>query len=141
MALRSSGVLAQLDPSALARGVLIALAVVGPAAGLSIALIDTTTDDGSGGLRLLFYVVILVGFGLGGWQVARTVTEVPITHGAFVGLLTFALVQAVVLTGSAAVGRDGPVSAAALAFSALMASSAGMIGATLGLRRQRRWHH
>jgi hypothetical protein len=48
------------------------------------------------------------------------------------------VVQAVVLAVSAVVGREGGVSAAALAFNGLLAASAGMIGAMLVSGRGRR---
>ncbi len=131
--------LRQLDPGVLGLGVLSAVVIVGPAAALSIALVDRDSDDGAGALGLLFIAVILFGFAFGGHRTARTGVHLPVTHGAFVGLLAFAAVQAVVLTGSAIVGREGQVSVLALAVSALMASSAGMIGASLGVRRST-WH-
>jgi hypothetical protein len=127
--------LSRLDGRVLLRGVLVALVVVGPAAALSIALVDTDGDDAGGPLGLLFFAVILVGFAIGGHHVGRTDVDLPITHGAFVGLVTFALVQGVILAVSSIGGREGDVSAAALGLSALIASAAGMIGATLGVRR------
>jgi hypothetical protein len=131
--------LRQLDPGVLGLGVLSAVVIVGPVAALSIALVDRDSDDGAGALSLLFIAVILIGFAFGGHRTARTGVDLPVTHGAFVGLLGFAAVQAVVLTGSAIAGREGQVSVLALAVSALMASSAGMIGASLGVRRTT-WH-
>ena len=127
--------LRELDGRALGVGVLAALLVVAPTTALSIAVIDTDAENGAGPLSLVLIVVTLFGFGFGGHRVARGGVGLPVTHGAFVGLLTYALVQAVVLTGSAIVGREGQVRIVALAISALLASSAGMIGASLGVRR------
>lgn len=128
--------LRQLDPRVLGIGILRALLIVAPVAALSIAVVGTDDEGGGGGgLSLLFTVLLLVGFGLGGRRAARTGVDLPITHGAFVGLLTFAFVQAVILTASAIIGREGDINIVALAFRTLMASGAGMIGAMLGVRR------
>jgi hypothetical protein len=126
--------LGQLDPRVIGLGVLRALLIVAPVAGLSIVVVGAD-DEGGSGLGLLLIALLLVGFGLGGRRAARTGVDLPMTHGAFVGLVTFALVQAVILTGSAIIGREGDISIVSLAFSALMASGAGMIGAMLGIRR------
>ena len=127
--------LRQLDPRALADAIVLAAVIVGPAAAVSFLVVDRDADDGGGALSLVFIALILVGFGIGGRRVARAGVVLPLTHGAFVGLLTFAAVQVLILVLSAIAGNESEVRVASLAFSALLASSAGMIGASLGLRR------
>lgn len=129
--------LARLDGRVLAIGITSALLIVVPAAIASILVVgtDAADDNGGGAVALLFFVVILVGFGVGGNRVGRTDVELPVTHGGFVGLLSFGLVQVVILVGSTIVGREGGIDVLSLAVSALLASSAGMIGASLGVRR------
>lgn len=131
-------VASQLRGPALVRGIGTALAIVVPATLASVALVDTDGDDGGGGVGLLFVAVILIGFGLGGRTAARTGAPLPITHGAFVGLITFTLVQAGALAISSMVGREGDISGATIVMGALMACSAGMIGASVG-RRTSHW--
>lgn len=136
---RAQSTIAQLDPAALVRGVVVALVVVAPAAAISIALV-AVRDEGepAGVASLIAYLAILVGFGVGGRAVARSGVVLPMTHGAFVGLIAYAIAQVVILSGSSIVGREGRVSIASLALSALLASSSGMIGAMLGSRRSSR---
>ena len=127
----------QLDRSALGRGVAAGVAVVGPAAGLSAALVDAD-DEGTGALGVVLFAVIVLGFAVGGAVPARRGVPLPFTPGAVTGVTTFAVVQAAVLVVSAAVGREGDVSITALLVNGLLASSAGMIGAMLASRRGRR---
>ncbi|MGY6500260.1 MAG: hypothetical protein ACXIVQ_05075 [Acidimicrobiales bacterium] len=128
----------QLRGATLAVGIGTALALVVPATLASVALVDTDGDDGGGALGLLFVALILVGFGLGGRTAARTAAPLPITHGAFVGLITFTLVQAGALLVSSLAGREGDINTATIVIGALMACSAGMIGASFG-RRGSHW--
>ncbi len=135
--------LARLDGKALMIGITAALVIVVPAAVASILVIgtgDDGNDNGGGAVALVFFLAVIVGFGVGGHRVGRTGVELPVTHGGFVGLLAFGLVQVVILVGSAIVGREGGVDVVSLAISALLASSAGMIGASLAVRRAG-WNH
>jgi hypothetical protein len=110
--------------------------IVGPLAGLSVLLVDTESES-SGGLGGVFFLAILVGFGLVGGLAARAAPRVPLTHGAVAALVAFVVVQVTVLLIAFVSGHDSDVNPFALVFGALMAASAGTIGALIGTRRRR----
>lgn len=130
------GAARDLDRAALRRGILVGVAVVGPLAAAS-SVVARGDGEGAGPLSLLFFALILLGFGLAGAATARTGVHLPNTHGAMTGLVTFAVVQAAVLAVSALVGREGGVSIAGLVFNGLLAASTGMIGAMVVANRRR----
>jgi hypothetical protein len=107
-------------------GVAIAIAVPVATAGSAIA------DEGSG-LGILFAVIALVGFGVGGWIAGSRRPTAPLLHGAIAGLVAAAVAQAA--AAGVAVADERDVSAAAVAVNALLAASVGLTGGWLADRQ------
>lgn len=126
-----------LDRETLVQAAAIGVLVVGPLAGLSFLLVDTDSES-SGGLGGIFFAGIVAAFGLVGFVGGRSAPRVPMTHGAIAAAATFVVVQATILLIAWVAGRDSHVSIVALVFGALVAASAGTIGAMLATRRARR---
>lgn len=107
-----------------------ALAVVIPAAVAQIII-------GVPGLRSLLFVVVLVGFGVGGHRAATLAPAAPLTNAALAALAAFVLAQVVGIVVGVLTGGGGftPVR---VAFLALLATSCGMVGAMVALRRRPR---
>ena len=129
----------ELDRDALVQGAAVGVLTVGPLAGLSVWLVDTD-GDGSGGLGATFFLGILVAFGVVGWFTGRTAPRVPLTHGAVAALIAFVVVQTTILLMASVAGRDTDPSVVGLIFGALLAASAGTIGALVSQRRPGRNH-
>jgi hypothetical protein len=110
-------------------GVAIAIAVPVATAGSAIA------DDGSSALGVLFALVALVGFGVGGWIAGSRQPASPLLHGAVAGVVAAAVAQAA--AAGVAVADDRDVSAAAVAVNALLATSVGLTGGWLADRQRR----
>lgn len=125
-----------LNLAALGRAVAYGLAIVLPVTALSVWFINQG-DDTSPAWALVGLVAVLAGFAFAGVQVAKAPIELPYTHGALAGLITFALAQAIVLAISAAVGREGEIHFAAITANAFLAASAGMLAAIITSRFNR----
>ena len=125
-----------LDREAVVQGAAAGVLVVGPLAGLSVLLVDTESDS-SGGLGGVFFIAILAGFALVGWLAGRAAPRVPLTHGAVAAVVAFVVVQVTVLLIAFVAGHDSDVNPFALVFGALMAASAGTLGALISTRRRR----
>lgn len=132
-----SDIAGDLDRETIVQSAAVGVLVVGPLAGLSFLLIDTDSDT-SGGLGGVFFAGIVVAFGLVGFLAGRSAPRVPMTHGAVAAALTFVAVQATILLIAWVAGHESDVSIVALVFGALVAASAGTIGAMLATRRARR---
>lgn len=83
-------------------------------------------------LVLLCFLAIMLGFGFAGYAAARHPLPNPLQHAAAAGLLTFAVVQGVVVV-IAVVRGDSP-SPVGIAFLALLAACTGMLGGLLAVR-------
>jgi hypothetical protein len=127
----------ELDRDALVQGAATGVLVVGPLAGLSVLLIDEGDAEGSGGTSAVFYLAILGGFVLVGWLAARAAPQVPLSHGAVAALIAYVVVQATILLIASVAGQDTDPSPVGIAFGALLATSAGTIGALIAQRRKR----
>jgi hypothetical protein len=127
---------------AVLRGALVGLAVL-VAASVVEALLDRNLDnfDDTGWIYPLF-VVVLVGYGLGGWQAGRLVPDAALTNGSLAGLSAFVLWIPVriaiwlvrdedrgLFTGHAPALRPGQ-----LVGHLLIAACLGMLGGYLGAR-------
>lgn len=112
---------------AVGRGAALALAIVVPAALLQLLI-------GVGALRSALFIVVLVGFGAGGRRAARLGGAAPYTNAAVAALVAFVVAQVVGLVVSVASGGAGPTPVR-VAFLAMLATSCGMVGAWLALRR------
>ena len=127
MSVRSS----LLDRRAVGAGAVLAVVVALPAALVGEAAAEG--DDDPSGLVLLCFLVVLLAFVAGGWLAARRAPDAPYSNGAVAALTGFALIQ---LGGVVAnVVQDEPVRLASIAFSALLATSSGLVGALLAARR------
>jgi predicted permease len=119
-----------LDLRAVGAGGLLAVVIALPAALVGEAAADG--DDDPSGLVLLCFVVVLVAFVAGGWLAARRGADAPYSNGAVAALLGFALIQ---LGGVVAnLLQDETVETASIAFSALLATASGVVGALLATR-------
>jgi len=118
---------AGVDREAVGRGAMRALAVVLPA-----ALVQLLVGDPS--LRLLLFMAVLAGFGAGGHRAARIGPAAPFTNAALAALVAFGLAQVIGLVAGVASGGGVPTPVR-VAFLGLLATSCGMVGAWVALRR------
>ena len=120
-----------LDPRAVGAGAVLAIVIALPAALVGEAAADG--DDDPSGFVLLCFVVVLLAFVAGGYLAARRARDAPFSNGAVAALVAFALIQ---LGGIVAnLLQDDPIEAASIAFSALLATSSGLVGALLATRQ------
>ena len=120
-----------LDRRAVGAGAVLAVVVALPAALVGEAAADG--EDDPSGLVLLCFVVVLLAFVAGGWLAARRAPDAPYSNGAVAALVGFAVIQ---LGGIVAnVVQDEPVRVASIAFSALLATASGLVGALVATRR------
>jgi hypothetical protein len=115
---------------AVGAGMARALAVVVPAAVAQVII-------GAPALRSLLFLVVLVGFGVGGHRAATLAPAAPLTNAALAAVAAFALAQVAGIVVGVLTGGGGftPVR---VAFLGLLATSCGMIGAMVSLRRRSR---
>jgi putative membrane protein (TIGR04086 family) len=120
-----------LDRRAVGAGAVLAVVVALPAALVGEAAADG--EDDPSGLVLLCFLVVLLAFVAGGWLAARRAPDAPYSNGAVAALVGFAVIQ---LGGVVAnLVQDEPVRAASIAFSALLATASGLVGALVATRR------
>ena len=111
-------------------GALVAGFVAAPA-GVAAQIL---AEDGSRpALAGLLYLVVIVGFVLGGRRAARDQRDTPLAHGALAALLAFAVVQGIGVVRRVATGN--PVNPTGIVFAALLASTCGLLGGFLAARR------
>jgi predicted permease len=120
-----------LDPRALGAGAVLAIVIALPAALVGEAAADG--EDDPSGLVLLCFVVVLLAFVAGGWLAARRAVDAPFSNGAVAALAGFALIQLGGVVANLVAGD--PVRGASIAFSALLATASGLVGALLATRR------
>ena len=120
-----------LDARAVGAGAVLAVVIALPAALVGEAAADG--DDDPSGLVLLLFLVVLLAFVAGGWLAARRALDAPYSNGAVAALVGFAVIQ---LGGVVAnLVQDEPVRMASIAFSALLATASGLVGALVATRR------
>gem|GEM_PF-5036649 len=119
-----------LDPAGVARGAVIALVIAIPA---GIALRVVGPESGSQGL---LFLVVLIGFAIGGAVAASTNPDRYLTQASAASLVAVVVFLIVGLVDRAVSGRS--VNVVSLAFTALLAVSSGILGAELGERRRLR---
>lgn len=121
-----------LDPRAVAAGAVLAIVIALPAALVGDVAADG--EDDPSGVVLLCFVVVLLGFVAGGWLAARRAADAPFSNGAVAALAGFAVIQ---LGGVVAtLVRDDPLHGASIAFSALLATASGLVGAIVATRQR-----
>jgi hypothetical protein len=111
---------------AIAQGAVLAFAIVVPA-----AIVQLLVSNAS--LRWLLFGIVLAGFGAGGYRAADHSRTAPLTSAALSAVVAFAAAQTIAVTVNLARGR--PITWAALAFLAMLATSCAMVGAWVRLRR------
>lgn len=125
--------LTDLDRRAVARGAAAALVLGAPAAVASSLLADRK-ESYSGALTALS-LVLLLAFAIGGFVAGRESPTLPAKHAAAAALAGFGVVQALGILARAS--RGAPISVTNIAFTALLAASAGMVGGLLAAHRSR----
>lgn len=119
-----------LDLPSILRGAGAALLVAVPA---GIAQRIAGPDSNQAGL---LFVAVLVGFAWGGAVAGKANPDRYLTQAACASLVAVAVYLVIGLVDRATGGRS--ISAVAIAFTALLAVSSGMVGAELGERRRHR---
>ncbi len=84
----------------------------------------------------VFFIAILVGFGLGGALAARAARHLPLTHAAAAAFTAFFVVQLVGAIRRLIAGDD--IGIAAIVFAAFLALSSGLLGGLIALRGSNR---
>lgn len=117
-----------LDARALGLGGAVVLVVAVPVAAIGSALLDEGSDA-----VLVLALLVLVAIGAGGWVAGRQAPSAPLLHGALAAVAGFAVAQAFSI--ALQVAGDDDVDLAAVAFNALLAANAGLLGGWLSTRR------
>ena len=120
-----------LDPRSVGAGAVLAIVIALPAALVGEAAADGKDDPSA--LVLLCYLLVLVAFVAGGWLAARRATDAPFSNGAVAALVAFGLIQAGGVVASLL--QDETIETASIAFSALLATASGLVGALIATRR------
>ncbi len=132
--LTPSNPLPQMEPAAaLWRGTVTALMLVLPAGLLNLWLVSGDSDGSRTALAMLFWVIILLGAGAGGWATIRLCEVAPISYAAASAAIAYGLVQ-----GGGIIHRlirDKPISWLAFPFLMMLMATCGMLGGMLA----RRW--
>ncbi len=119
--------MSNLDLRAVARGMLVAIAVSLPTSLLGLVVVD---DGDSPTLVFAFLLVVLAGLAAGGYVAARRVPTAPLGNGAMAALAAFALIQGIGLVRQVATGES--FSLPSVAFAALLAYCCGLLGGLAG---------
>lgn len=82
--------------------------------------------DGESAWAMVFFLVTLLGFVVAGFAAGRLRTDTPMAHGATAAAVTWAVVQLFGTVRRLIAGE--PVSWLAIAFAAMLAVSAGLVG-------------
>ena len=117
-----------------ARGAATALIFAMPAAFLNVVLASQVPKP-QVGINLSF-LVVLIGFAIGGALAGREAPAQAAKHGAFAALAAYVPVEIVGLLGRS--DRGDPVSLPQIIILGLLAACAGTIGARFGANRRRR---
>ncbi|MCU1373787.1 MAG: hypothetical protein JWO68_1073 [Actinomycetia bacterium] len=120
-----------LEPESIVKGAAASIVVCLPLALLSSAIHNDHPDS-----RWVpaFYVLVLLGFVLGGWIAARAATDYPYTNGAVAALAGYVVIQGVAILVRL-VGGD-PVHVVAVVFNGILAYGCGLTGALAGARNR-----
>jgi hypothetical protein len=120
-----------LNRAAVRSGLFAALPFVAPAAVANAWLAGQ--DHPNGGLVVLSYLMLLLGFTFGGFAAARLSDEgTPLLHGAAGATAAWAVLQLVGIF--IRVSRGDGVRPASIVFTGLLAASAGVVGGILAAR-------
>ncbi|MEL7209699.1 MAG: TIGR04086 family membrane protein, partial [Actinomycetota bacterium] len=129
MALRP--IMPRLDPASVLRGAAVTLVITVPPA-VAVRLMDDDGDMAASNWARLAFLVILIGFGAGGWVAARRQPSAPLAHGAVAAFVGYAVVQGVGIVRRLATGE--PLEWLSFVFAALLAASTGAVGGLIADR-------
>lgn len=121
---------ALVDARAVGRG-----AAVGAALALPAAIIQNLVPSDSS-VRSLMLAAIVLALAWCGWVAAKAAGHDVVLHGGLAALAAYVIVQVIGVVLRFA--RGDAVHLVAIVFTALLSTTCGMIGAHLGLRRERR---
>ncbi len=122
-----------LDRRAILVGAIVAAVIAVPASLIGQALID---EPARGNAVFAALVPVVAGFALGGAVAARLAPGAPLANGAIAALAAYLAVELVAVPLNLIQGDD--VAPAAIAFAAILAYSAGLLGALVTDRVARR---
>ena len=126
-----SAMLPRLEARSVAVGAAVTIGLAVPPALIGALLSDDGSLEGSSWVPVLF-AWIVAAFVVGGFVAARAQPHAPSAHGAAAALIGYALVQGIGVLRHLL--TDEPVAWLSIAFSALLASSTGLIGGLLANR-------
>jgi len=125
----------RLDRGSVLTGTAVTLAITVPPA-IVVQLLDDGDDMAASNWTRLAFVIILVGFGAGGWVAARRQPAAPLAHGAAAAFLAWAVVQGLGIARRLLAGD--PLDWLSFVFAALLAASTGAVGGLLADRHRHR---
>ncbi len=132
--MESAGPTSSLNFQAVKRGALAAGSIAAPMAIIMLIVGRQRDLDGSS-LLLLFFGIILAGFGYGGYVAARDIDATPLMHAALAALACYAVIQGLGVMRRLVVGDD--IGWIGVVARALLASTFGMVGGFWAMIRQR----
>lgn len=121
------------DWQAVRAGALVAIAICLPTALVSQAIVDEDADS-QPAIVYVLYVLVLLGFVVGGWVAAKRTTESPYTSGAVAALAAFVAIQALGVVARLIDGDD--IRITLIVTNGLLAYGAGLLGGGFVARRQ-----
>lgn len=130
-----SPMLPHLDRASVLKGTAVTLAITVPPA-VVVQLMDDGDDMAASNWTRVAFLVILVGFGAGGWVAARRQPTAPLAHGAAATFLAWAIVQGVGIVRRLVTGDS--LDWLSFVFAALLAASTGAVGGLLADRFRHR---
>jgi putative membrane protein (TIGR04086 family) len=119
--------------SAVRVGAAVAVVICMPLALVADAIVDERDADPSA-LAGVFYVLVLLGFAVGGLVAARRAVDTPYSSGAIAALAGFAVIAAISIVSHAL--RDEEIKVIGIVSNGLLAYGAGLLGAALVARRR-----
>lgn len=128
------GLMNNLERPAVVRGAMAAGLIAGPTA-IVMLVVGQQRELEGGNLVLLFFGIILVGFGYGGFVASRTIETTPLMHAALAALLCYVAIQGLGIVRRGIAGED--IGWIGVFARALLASTFGMVGGFWAIVRQR----
>ena len=121
----------RLDRRSVLTGAAVTLAITVPPA-VAVQLMDDGDDMAASNWTRLAFLLVLIGFGAGGWVAARRQPTAPLAHGAAAAFTAWAIVQGIGIVRRLFAGE--PLGWLSFVFAALLAASTGAVGGLLADR-------
>lgn len=118
-----------IDKKVVLRGAAFALILATPGAFINTYLQGQTTKEE--GALFLSYLLIVIGFGVGGSVAGSEAKSQAAKHGALAGLVAFVPIQIIGL-----ISPNGTIRVFSIVFLGFLAAAVGTIGAMISTRRQ-----